>query len=88
MLMNDLNKTRATVLIHTVGAIVAGMISIQIAAAYRSLYAIGFGILLLIIIGFISERLAGKKGFKFWFANGIWIYIFFWVVTWVYLFNI
>ena len=56
---------------------------------YRSLYSIIIGFVLLIVIGFITERIVGeKKGIKWWFGNGGFIYILIWVVVWVLLFNL
>ena len=86
--MNETNQARVTVVTHTVGAIFAGFLSVPIAQMSRSLFAIGAGILILIIVGFITEKISGKKGFKFWIANGIFVYMFFWLVTWVYLINV
>ncbi|MEE9405860.1 MAG: hypothetical protein V3V26_00465, partial [Candidatus Aenigmarchaeota archaeon] len=46
------------------------------------------GIGVLIAVGFLSEKLVTKKGMKFWAANGIFIYLFIWLVSWVYFFNL
>ena len=84
----EISQARIVVVIHLVAAVFAGWVSIQIALLSRSLFAGVFGLALLVGIGFLTEKLVSRKGLKFWLGNGVIIYLFFWLVTWIYLFNL
>jgi hypothetical protein len=83
--MKDITQTRISVTLHTVAAIVMGWLSITLA---NNLYALGLGVLVLIIVGFLTERITKKKGIKWWFGNGIFIYLFLWLVSWIFFLNL
>ncbi len=75
--------------LHTAVAIIIGYFSPIIAGMYGTNWIPGgVGIGVLIAVGFLSEKLVTKKGMKFWAANGIFIYLFIWLVSWVYFFNL
>lgn len=86
-MMDDLTQTRISVAIHAVVAILMGWVSVQVAAASRSLFAGVLGIVVLIVIGYLTEQVTGKRGIKWWFGNGVIIYLLVWLVSWVYFFN-
>lgn len=85
--MEELTQTRISIGIHTVIAIVIGWVSVQVAAASRTLFAGILGIVILLVIGYLIEKVTGKKGIKWWFGNGVIIYLLVWLVSWVYFFN-
>jgi len=80
----DLKHARISVVIHAAIAVSMGYFSTWL---MNSLYAGVAGIVVLVAIGYPLERLAGNRGLKWWFANGIFIYLFFWLVSWTYFFN-
>jgi hypothetical protein len=81
----ELKAGRITVGIHTAAAILMGWISPQMGSGWISGL---LGIALLVVIGFASEKLVAKKGIKFWAANGIFIYLLIWLVSWTYFLNL
>lgn len=86
--MNEIKEQRISVTIHTAAAVVMGWLSIIIASMSRALYAIIIGLVLLYVLGFIVEKILGKKGFKWWAGNGLVIYLFVWFIVWVFFFNL
>jgi hypothetical protein len=81
----ELKASRITVGIHTVFAIVMGWASMQLGGGWMAGIA---GIAVLVVVGFGTEKLIQKKGMKFWFANGVFIYLLIWLVSWTYFFNL
>lgn len=93
--MEELNSARLVMGVHTIIAILMGFFSPSAAVYFRTNWAPAIiGIVLLIVIGYGTEfatgkkSLTGKKGIKFWAANGIIIYLLVWFVSWVYFFNV
>lgn len=85
----ELKAARITVGVHTLLAIIMGWLSPVLSGQFMTNWMPGIvGIILLVVVGYGTERLVGKKGFKFWAANGIFIYLLIWLVSWVYFFNI
>lgn len=80
----ELKHTRISVLVHGILGVVAAYVAVQV----DILLAGVIGIVLLVAVGYPLERLVGKRGFKWWFANGIFIYLLLWLVVWIYLFNL
>ncbi len=80
----ELKASRITVGIHTLVAIAIGWLSPQI-----DIWLAGFvGIVVLILIGHLSERAVGeKKGTAWWIGNGAFIYLLVWLIVWTYFFN-
>lgn len=83
--------------IHAVFALAAGYISYLIsngvisAVGKNEALAVLVGLVLLYIVGQISEKLFGKEtvgGFKGWFWNGILIFFFVWIMVWTMLLNL
>jgi hypothetical protein len=83
--------------IHTVAAVIAAYISFIVSNG--SIAVLGnnptlgafAGIVILIIVGQLSERLLGKEevgGFKGWLWSGVVPFIFIWFVAWTMLINL
>jgi EMC6-arch len=73
--------------IHAIAGIITGYISFIIV---NQSYAVILGIVILIIVGNLSERFLGKEevgGTKGWFWSGIVPFFFVWVLVWTMLFN-
>ena len=86
--MDELKSSRISLSLHTVVAIVMGWVSIEVAAMSRSLFAIAVGLVVLYLVGFIAQRITKQKGIKWWAANGLVVYIFFWFISWTLFFNL
>lgn len=85
----ELKASRVTMGLHAVAAIVIGYFSPMIAEVYGTNWAAaGLGIAALLGMGFLSEKAVARKGMKFWAANGIFIYLLVWLVSWTYFFNL
>ena len=86
--MDEIGEQRVSVAIHAAAGAVMGWVSIIITAMSRTLYAVILGLVVLYVIGFAVEKIVGKKGFKWWAGNGLFIYLFIWFIVWVLLFNL
>ena len=86
--MEELNQSRVSLGIHALVAAFAGYISVIVAASSRTLFAVLLGFVILYITGFIAQRLTGQKGVKWWLANGIFIYLLLWYISWTVFFNL
>ncbi len=84
----DLMHARIGMGTHTILGIIVGWASIPIAAMLGNWLTVLIGIVILIIFGYGMERLLGKKGIKWWFGNGIIIYLLIWLVSWTFFFNL
>ena len=81
----ELKASRITVGVHTLVAVAIGWLSPQINAWLAGL----IGIVILFMIGHLSERIVGeKKGAAWWIGNGAFIYLLVWLITWTYFFNV
>ncbi|RLI96197.1 MAG: hypothetical protein DRO99_04935 [Candidatus Aenigmatarchaeota archaeon] len=74
--------------VHVIVALVIGFVSVEVAQMSRSLFAILLGLGVLYVTGFVVQRMTGKKGIKWWFANGIAMYLFFWLISWILFYNL
>ena len=83
-IVDELKQTRITLLIHIVMAIMVGWVS----SVLNSWLSGVLGMAALVAAGYLSEMITKKKGMKFWFANGIFIYIMFWLISWTVFLNI
>lgn len=72
-------------LIHLIVGGIAGAIS-------YTLNSVTYSILVALIIGFLLgknlEKYTEEKSFKWWVGNGLIIYFFIWIVSWIFLFNL
>ena len=84
----DLRKIRISVTSHVILAVLAGWVSLQVQAATRSLFGIGIGLVILILFGYLLERVIGKQGLKWWLGNGAIIYLFIWLISWAFFLNL
>ena len=83
--MDDMKASRITIGLHTVIAVAIGYASNIL---QNSLLSIGLGIVVMFVLGFLSELVTKtKKGTKFWIANGVFIYLLVWLITWTYFLN-
>ncbi len=82
----SLKPQRISVLLHTIFGAAAGYISLYFS---RFWFALGASIILLLIIGFITQKTFGKgKDRKWWLGNGAAIYILVWLASWIIFFNL
>ena len=87
-LSDELNQIRVSILIHVIVAVAIGWVSVEVAAVSRSLFSIALGFVVLYVTGFIVQKFTGKKGMKWWFGNGIFIYLLAWFISWTVFFSL
>jgi len=73
--------------IHAVAAIFMGYVSLTLAAMLGNWITVFSGFGLLILMGFALQRSLGNKGIKWWIGNGVLIYLFIWLISWTFFFN-
>lgn len=83
-IIDEIKQIRITLLIHVVTAIAIGWTSNFL----NSWLSFPIGIGGLVAAGYLSEMITKKKGMKFWFANGIFIYFMFWLISWTIFLNL
>ncbi len=80
--MKKENKSYA---VYFIGGVVAGILSFLLNS---KLYA-GLGMAaLLVFITLVLNKILGKEKVEWWIKNGIWIYIFMWIISWTVLYNL
>ncbi|RLJ09970.1 MAG: hypothetical protein DRP15_01675 [Candidatus Aenigmatarchaeota archaeon] len=84
----DSRSSRISVALHTVAGFFSGWFSFHIAQFYGNLVSIAVGVLILIMIGYITEFIVKKKGISWWMGNGGILYLFFWFISWVFFLNL
>ncbi|MBU0898957.1 MAG: hypothetical protein KJ613_04030 [Nanoarchaeota archaeon] len=84
----DLLHSRISILAHSIAAFVMGYVSLIMHKTMSGWIVVPIGFIVLILLGFVVEWFVGKRGFKWWAANGLFIYLFFWAVAWTVFFNL
>jgi hypothetical protein len=78
-----INEQKISVIVHTIAGVAAGIISYAMKNNYLALLA---AFLILIFTFFGLEKVL-KKDSKWLMSNGLVMYITFWLVTWIMIFN-
>ena len=84
----ELRDIRISVITHALIAILIGWISFQLQITFRTMASVIFGLGVLLILGHIVERIVGKKSVKWWLSNGAVVYLFIWIISWTFFFNL
>ncbi len=85
---NDLTHIRISIALHVVVAVVMGWLSVVVSGFYGDMPSILLGLIVLWGCGKATNQIVGKKDFKWWFGNGIFIYLFVWLISWILFFNL
>jgi uncharacterized membrane protein YGL010W len=86
-IIDEIRQIQVSVAINVVVAVIMGWASVAITAMSRAIFAGVAGIVVMIIVGFIVQQLVGKRGRKWWLANGVAMFLLAWLVSWVVFFN-
>ena len=81
-------NTRISVSIYVLVGIAAGFVSLLISPIVGNMLAIFLGLVLAWLIGRIVQIVLGKKDMKWLIGNGLFIYLFVWVIAWIFFFNL
>ena len=85
--MEELTQVRISIGIHFIAGVLMGWVAFMLSGTYGDLYAILLSLAVLLGIGYLTERILERKGVKWWISNGVFIYLFFWIISWVFFFN-
>ncbi len=80
----DLRNQRIAVTMHTIIAIVIGVLSIYMGNA---VYAFGAAIAAGIATGHVAQKIVGKQKFSWWLGNGFILYLLVWFDMWIFMAN-
>lgn len=80
--------TRISVIIYTIAAIAVGYASILISQILGNMLTIFTGLIFIWIVGKLIQITLGKKDLKWLIGNGAFIYIFVWLISWIFFFNL
>jgi Flp pilus assembly protein TadB len=78
---------RASVLIYLAVGIAMGYLSILIFPVVGNMITILAGIVIAWAAGKGIQGVLGKKGFKWLLGNGMIIYLFVWLISWIFFYN-
>ena len=82
--MEELRQQRISVTAHTGLGLAMGFLSVFTGSGlYTSVAALAA----VIVAGHAIQRAVGKNGFSWWFGNGLFIYFFVWIDTWIFIAN-
>lgn len=85
---SDLGHVRIAIALHSLVAIAMGWVSVIAAGFYGDAISILIGMIVLWALGRATKNIIGNKGSKWWFSNGVVIYLFVWLISWIMFFNI
>jgi len=80
----ELNDQRISILIHAAIAAVVGIISLYIGSV---LYATVAAVAVAVLAGQATQKVVGQRKFSWWIANGLFVYVFVWIDTWIFMAN-
>ena len=83
-IMNELKQSRISLGIHVIAAAAVGWISSVLGGWLAGMT----GLAVLMGCGYFSEKITKKKGMKWWIANGLFVYLMFWLISWTVFINI
>ncbi len=73
--------------LHALAAIPVGWFSLAFSQAYGQQITLLLGLVILAFLFYLTETML-KKGYKWWLANGLFMYLFVWAVSWIYFANV
>jgi len=85
--MDDLKHVRVTISLHIAVAIVVGWLSVVVSGFYGDWISILVGLIILWLTGKIASKVVNKDT-KFWFSNGVFVYLLIWLISWIVFFNL
>jgi hypothetical protein len=86
-IIDEAKQIQVSVAINVVAAVIMGWASVAITAMSRAIFAGIAGIVVMVVIGFAVQQLVGRRGRKWWLANGVAMFLLAWLVSWVVFFN-
>jgi hypothetical protein len=85
---DDAAHTRISVLIYVLGAIGMGFLSLQLSPILGNILTVFLALVVAFAIGKLVQAVLGKKDAKWLIGNGMFIYLFVWLISWILFFNL
>jgi len=85
---DDITHIRISIGLHAAVAIAIGWISVLFSSFYGDMPSILVGLIVLWVLGRGTRMLVGRKEMRWWFGNGVIIYLFVWLISWILFFNL
>ena len=82
------SHARLSVLMYTIGAVIVGYASLQVSPIAGNMLTIFLGLAMAWVVGKVVQSVVGQKGIKWLIGNGIFIYVFVWLISWIFFFNL
>ncbi len=84
----DERHARLSVIIYTISAVIVGFASLQISPLAGNMLTILLGLVMAWVAGKVVQSVVGQKEVKWLIGNGLFIYIFVWLISWIFFFNL
>jgi hypothetical protein len=78
---------RMSVIIYALAGIAVGYISLLLSPIIGNIYTILAGLVLAWLVGKVVQLTLGRKQLKWLLGNGLIIYLFVWLISWIFFFN-
>ena len=85
---NEESQTRLSILIYTAAAIAMGYASLLVSPMAGNMLTIFLGLIIAWLVSRLVQLFVGQKGIKWLIGNGLFIYLFAWLVAWIFFFNL
>ena len=82
------SQIRVSITIYTAAAIVMGYASLMVSPMAGNMLTILLGLIAAWLVSRLVQHFVGQKGVKWLIGNGLFIYLFAWLVAWIFFFNL
>jgi len=82
------SQSRLSILIYTAAAIAMGYASLMVSPMAGNMLTILLGLIAAWLVSSLVQHFVGQKGIKWLIGNGLFIYLFAWLVAWIFFFNL
>jgi Flp pilus assembly protein TadB len=85
---NEESQARLSILVYTLAAVAMGYASLLASPLAGNMLTILLGLVTAWLVGRLVQLLVGRKDAKWLIGNGLFIYLFVWLVAWIFFFNL
>ncbi|MBM3303642.1 MAG: hypothetical protein FJY76_00980 [Candidatus Aenigmarchaeota archaeon] len=86
--ISEISQVRVSVAVNCVAAIIMGWASVVLTSMSRTLVAGIAGIVVMVVVGFITQKAVKNADRKWWLSNGIVVFLLVWLVSWTVFHNL
>lgn len=80
--------TRISVMIYVLAAVALGFVSLTVSSYVGNMVTIFLALIVGWLTGMVVQSVVGKRDIKWLIGNGLFIYIFVWIISWIFFFNL